>query len=150
MVSHPLDAPIIETGVRQRPMTPAPGLLNRTLFQLFVKDHAAVPPTSVDRFVTDGEVMEDLNGLQVIHVPGHCAGQVAYLWPAEGGVLFAGDAAANTFGLRLSIAYEDLQLGKRSLARLARLSFNTALFGHGRNLIKRASESFAAKWGDEG
>ena len=40
--------------------------------------------------------MDDLDGLQVIHTPGHCAGQVAFLWPREGGVLFVGDAAANT------------------------------------------------------
>ena len=89
-------------------MTPAPGILNRILFQLFVKDLLPVPRTTVDRHVGDGEVMDDLDGLQVIHTPGHCAGQVAFLWPREGGVLFVGDAAANTLGLRLSISYEDL------------------------------------------
>jgi hypothetical protein len=57
--------------------------------------------------------MDDLDGLQLIHTPGRCAGQVAFLWPREGGVLFVGDAAANTLGLRLSISYEDLALGKR-------------------------------------
>jgi hypothetical protein len=47
------------------PMTPAPGILNRILFQLFVKDLLPVLPTTVDRHVGDGEVMDDLDGLQV-------------------------------------------------------------------------------------
>ena len=47
------------------------GILNRILFQLFVKDLLPVPPTTVDRHVGDGEVMDDLDGLQVIHTPGH-------------------------------------------------------------------------------
>ena len=67
--------------------------------------------------------MDDLDGLQVIHTPGHCAGQVAFLWPGEGGVLLVGDAAANTFGaspVDLDCA-EDLALGKRMLAKLAAL-----------------------------
>jgi glyoxylase-like metal-dependent hydrolase (beta-lactamase superfamily II) len=65
VVSHALDAEIIESGVHQRPMTPAPGILNRILFQLFVKDLLPVPRTTVDRHVGDGEVMDDLGGLQV-------------------------------------------------------------------------------------
>jgi glyoxylase-like metal-dependent hydrolase (beta-lactamase superfamily II) len=83
----------------------------------------------------------------VIHTPGHCAGQVAFLWPREGGVLFVGDAAANTLGLRLSISYEDLALGKRMLAKLAALPFSVALFGHGRTIASGAAEKFARKWG---
>ena len=51
VVAHQLDAEIIESGVHQRPMTPAPGLLNRILFELFVKDLTPVPITKVDRLV---------------------------------------------------------------------------------------------------
>jgi glyoxylase-like metal-dependent hydrolase (beta-lactamase superfamily II) len=65
-----------------------------------LKDLLPIPRTTVDRNVGDGEVMDDLDGLQVIHTPGHCAGQVAFLWPREGGVLFVGDDAANTLGNR--------------------------------------------------
>ena len=146
VVSHALDAEIIESGVHQRPMTPAPGILNRILFQVFVKDLLPVPRTTVDRHVSDGEVMEDLDGLQVIPTPGHCAGQVAFLWPREGGVLFVGDAAANTLGLRLSISYENLALGKQTLTRLSTLPFSIALFGHGRTMTGGAAEKFARKW----
>jgi glyoxylase-like metal-dependent hydrolase (beta-lactamase superfamily II) len=68
-------------------------------------------------------------------------------WPREGGVLFVGDAAANTLGLRLSISYEDLALGKRTLAKLAALPFSVALFGHRRTIASGAAEKFARKWG---
>ncbi len=147
VVSHALDAEIVESGVHQRPMIPTSGILNRILFQLFVKDLLPVPRTTVDRHVSEGEVMEDLDGLQVVHTPGHCAGQVAYLWPHEGGVLFVGDAAANTLGLRLSISYEDLALAKRVLAKLSKLTFSVALFGHGRTIKAGAVQKFAEKWG---
>jgi hypothetical protein len=50
-------------------------------------------------------------------------------------------------GLRLSISYEDLALGKRTLAKLAALPFSAALFGHGRTITSGAAEKFARKWG---
>ncbi len=147
VIAHALDAEIIESGVHQRPMTPAPGLLNSTLFQLFVKDLLPVPPVKVDRCVVDGETLHELDGLRVIHAPGHSAGQIAFLWPREGGLLFAGDAAANTLGLRLSISYEDLRLGEQTLARLAKLSFSKACFGHGQTLSSGAAGKFISRWG---
>ena len=128
-------------------MTPAPGLLNLILFQLFVKDLLGVPPVKVDRCFVDGETLHELDGLQVIHTPGHSAGQVAFLWPQEGGLLFVGDAAANTLGLRLSISYEDLQLGKKTLARLAKLPFSKACFGRPMNRYVRDADAEAPAGG---
>ena len=54
-------------------------------------------------------------------------------------MLFVGDAAANTLGLRLLISYEDLALGKRMLAKLAALPFSVALFGQGRTIAPAAA-----------
>jgi len=150
VIAHALDAEIMESGVRQRPMTPSPGLLNLILFQLFVKDLLGVRPVKVDRCVVDGETLQELDGLEVIHTPGHSAGQIAFFWPRDGGLLFVGDAAANTLGLRLSISYEDLQLGKKTLARLAALPFSKACFGHGFTLHSGAAEKFALRWGVQG
>ncbi|HEX4168511.1 MAG TPA: MBL fold metallo-hydrolase [Bryobacteraceae bacterium] len=147
VIAHALDAEIIQSGVHQRPMTPAPGVLNLILFQLFVKDLLPVPPVRVDRCVEDGETLRELDGLRVIHTPGHSAGQIAFLWPQDGGLLFVGDAAANTLGLRLSISYEDLQLGKRTLAKLAKLPFSKACFGHGNTISSGASVKFIRHWG---
>ena len=112
-----------------------------------MKDLLPVRPVKVDRCVADGEILPELDGLRVIHTPGHSAGQIAFFWPHDGGLLFVGDAAANTLGLRLSISYEDLQLGKRTLARLARLPFATACFGHGKPLFNGAAGKFIQRWG---
>jgi glyoxylase-like metal-dependent hydrolase (beta-lactamase superfamily II) len=64
------------------------------------------------------------------------------LWPQKGGVLFAADACSNVFGLNLSIAYEDLEEGKRSLNKLAELEFQIACFGHGKAILHDAAEHF--------
>src|SRR5436309_3233459 len=77
-------------------------------------------------------------GVRAIHVPGHCAGQLAFLWPEHGGVLIAADAAANVFGLAPSPLYEDLAEGMRSLSRLSAFDFEVACFGHGRPITTGA------------
>jgi glyoxylase-like metal-dependent hydrolase (beta-lactamase superfamily II) len=33
--------------------------------------------------VADGETLPIAGGLHVVHIPGHCAGQVAFLWQGE-------------------------------------------------------------------
>src|SRR5207302_1553049 len=71
-----------------------------------------------------------------------CAGQLAFLWPEHGGVLLAADAAASVFGLSLSPMYEDLDEGRRSLAKLASLDFEVACFGHGRPIAGGAAGRF--------
>jgi len=62
-------------------------------------------------------------------------------------VLFAADTCSNVAGLRHSIVYEDLEVGKRSLRRLAGLEFANAVFGHGRAIIGGAGERWRRKWG---
>ena len=48
-------------------------------------------------------------GLEIIHVPGHCVGQIAPQRQRHGGVLFVGDAASRMMGgLGLSIVNEHL------------------------------------------
>ena len=86
-----------------------------------------------------------------IHTPAHgdiasCL-DVSYIHAAPNTDIARSDAAANTLGLRLSISYEDLALGKRMLAKLAALPFSVALFGHGRTIASGAAEKFTRKWG---
>jgi hypothetical protein len=50
-------------------------------------------------------------------------------------------------GLSLSLGYEDLEQGKRSLAKLAALDFSVACFGHGKPLMRDASARFKRAWG---
>lgn len=97
----------------------------------------------------DGEVLALAGGIRATHVPGHCAGQLAFLWSGggHGGVLFAADAIANVAGLRLSPAHEDLEEGKRSAKKLAGLDFEAACFGHGRAIPRGSSERFCKTFG---
>jgi glyoxylase-like metal-dependent hydrolase (beta-lactamase superfamily II) len=84
-------------------------------------------------------------GIDVIHVPGHCAGQVALYW-RRGRMLFAADACMNIFGLGDPMGFEDLEIGRASQRKLAALSFDAAGFGHGKPLARNASARFSRKW----
>ena len=99
----------------------------------------------------DGDEL-DCSGktITAVHAPGHCCGQLGFMYhyrPNNGALLFAADAAMNMRKLNLSIAYEDLDCGLRSLAKLADLRFDVACFGHGDPIIGAASERFKEKWG---
>jgi glyoxylase-like metal-dependent hydrolase (beta-lactamase superfamily II) len=142
---HPLDAPIARSGTGFRPMAPAPGLLTRLLFRLFMRTPPILEPTTIDHEIADGEVLPIAGGLKAIHTPGHCAGHLAFLWP-RGRALLAGDACANMPSLGWSIGYEDIQVGRRSLERLAELDFESASFGHGRTIQQDAAERFRKRW----
>lgn len=141
---HEADADLLREGVGLRPLKPSPGLPG-VIFRLFIHPPARVEATDVEALLVDGG--EAPGGFKVVHVPGHCAGQVALFSPRNGGVLIAADTASNQMGLGLSPAYEDLQLGKSSLARLGSLDFEVAVFGHGKPILSGASQKFNAKWG---
>ena len=147
---HPADAEMVRSGRALRPLTPTPGLFNRAIFWFFLRNAPeTLPATEVEHEVLDGEVPALAGGIRAVHVPGHCAGQLAFLWSGggHGGVLFAADAAANVAGLRLSPAYEDLEEGKRSAKKLAGLDFEAACFGHGRAIQRGASARFGKTFG---
>jgi glyoxylase-like metal-dependent hydrolase (beta-lactamase superfamily II) len=144
---HPVDAAMVRAGKTSRPLTPAPGLINGILGRLLLRfAPTSIEAAEVEHEVQDGETLPIAGGLQAVHAPGHCAGQLAFLWPQHGGVLITADAAANAFGLALHPVYEDLAEGKRSLAKLAALEFEVACFGHGRPIRSGASGRFRQKW----
>ncbi|MEM9832240.1 MAG: MBL fold metallo-hydrolase [Bacteroidota bacterium] len=144
---HPTDAAMVQQGKALRPLTPAPGLLNKGLFQAFIaKSPREIESAHIDHEVADGEILEIAGGIRAIYTPGHCAGQLAFFWPQEGGVLFAADTASNIGWLQPSIAYEDYQLGLRSLRKLTMYQFEVACFGHGQAIKKRAVNTFRLKW----
>ncbi len=143
---HPLDRAITERGSGFRPMKAAPGLLPGLLFRLFVRPGASVEPGAIGSTFEDGDVLPFADGLRVFHTPGHCLGHCALLWPRHGGVLFAGDACGHVMGLGYSIAYEDLEEGRRSLRRLSELDFEIACFGHGKEITRDAAAAFKARW----
>ena len=145
---HPLDIPMAETGGPFRPLTPAPGLLHRVLCKMFFHPDERLEPVAIDQHLNDGEILDVAGGFKVIHLPGHCAGQVALVWQS-GRMLFAGDVAANVMGLGDPLGFEDLEEGRASQRKLASLSFDAAGFGHGSPITHDASTRFHDKWGNE-
>lgn len=147
---HPLDAALFEQGQTMRPSRPAPGLLSYLIVNLVMRRSGSrmIEPAGVDCLVSDGDTLPFAGGLKVVHAPGHAAGQVAFLWPEQGGVLFAADACVRFFGrLGYPPIFEELALGQQSLHKLAGLSFENAVFGHGAPLLGSAARQFQAKWG---
>jgi glyoxylase-like metal-dependent hydrolase (beta-lactamase superfamily II) len=145
---HPLDIPMAETGGPFRPLRAAPGLLHQVLCRLFYHPDERQEPVAIDQRLTAGEILPIAGGIEVIHTPGHCAGQVALLW-RPGRMLFAGDAGANLMGLGDPLGFESLKEGRASQRKLASLSFDAAGFGHGKPIAREASTLFRNKWGQK-
>jgi hydroxyacylglutathione hydrolase len=96
---------------------------------------APVAAHPVSRTLEEGDLVE---GFEVLEVPGHSPGALAF-WRAQDRVLLCGDVVAN-FGLhperpRLLLApaalSSDDEQNRRSAARLAELRPRLACFGHG-------------------
>jgi glyoxylase-like metal-dependent hydrolase (beta-lactamase superfamily II) len=143
---HPLDIPMAERGGPFRPMSPAPGLLRQVMCRLFYDHNERVAPVVIDQPLTDGETLPIAGGIEIIHVPGHCAGQVALLW-RPGHMLFAADVCMNVMGLGDPVGFESLEDGRASQRKLASLTFDAVGFGHGAPIAKDASARFRNKWG---
>ena len=143
---HPLDIPMAESGGPFRPLKPAPGLLRSVLCRLIYHPDQRLEPVEINQELTNGEVLDIAGGIEVIHAPGHCAGQVALLW-RPGRTLFAGDVASNIAGLGDPLGFESLEQGRASQRKLASLYFDAAGFGHGKPIVCGASMQFRKKWG---
>jgi glyoxylase-like metal-dependent hydrolase (beta-lactamase superfamily II) len=141
---HQLDIPLAETGGPFRPMTPAPGMLRRVLCRVLYDHNERMAPVAIDEPLIDGTVLPIAGGIDVIHVPGHCAGQVALLW-RSGRMLFAADVFMNVMGLGDPLGFENLKEGRASQSKLADLSFDAVGFGHG-SVITRDASARLRKW----
>ena len=144
---HPLDIPIAESGGPFRPMRAAPGVLRRVLCKLLYHPDERMEPVAIDQPLIPGEILPIAGGFEVIHTPGHCAGQVALLW-RPGRMLFAGDVCMNIMGLGDPVGFENLEEGRASQRKVASLSFDAAGFGHGEPIVRDASKRFRDKWGE--
>jgi len=146
---HAQDADMVREGKTLRPYQPGPGLINYILTRLISGNTPSnIEACEIDYELSNDEVLPFGDGIEAIHIPGHCAGQLAFLWRKHNGVLFVADAAKNIFGLDYSFIYEDLDEGKKSLRKISNLKFGTAVFGHGKPIFKNAAQRFQKKWGD--
>jgi glyoxylase-like metal-dependent hydrolase (beta-lactamase superfamily II) len=145
--AHPFDAAVVRGLRPMATVFPSPGLLNQVLYRMVVtRTSPEIPPLQEVHEIVDGTVLPIRGGLRVIHTPGHSAGHVALRLEHDGGLLIAGDACSNLPNLRLSIVYEDLALGQRSLAQLARIPAQVICFGHGPELRGKAVATFSKRW----
>lgn len=145
---HDDDAGIARAGIIHQTMSPGPGLINQILFRVLIGNKPAeFPSFEPDRSLRDGKTLDVAGEIEVIHTPGHTPGHVSLLWKRDRGVLFAGDIASNMFGLGYMLGYDDLAVGKTSLAKVAQRDFEVAVFGHGGPITSGASGQFAKKFG---
>ena len=144
---HPRDIPTAESGGPFRALRAAPGELRHVLCNLLFHPNELVEPVAIDHALTTGEMMPIAGGFDVIHTPGHCAGQVALLW-RPGRMLFAGDVCMNIMGLGDPVGFESLEEARASERKVASLSFDAVGFGHGEPIVRDASTSFRNKWGE--
>ncbi|MEU7901252.1 MBL fold metallo-hydrolase [Actinoplanes sp. NPDC049118] len=137
VVAHAADAPFI-TGE-------AKAVIRHPVVKVVTRLMGVPEAATVDDVVTvDGS--SPLPGFTALHTPGHTAGHLSFLLDRAGGVLFAGDAAAGKRGGRVGASPKmvsvDLAQEKKSVARLADLEFEHAVFGHGAAVSGRAVDRF--------
>ncbi len=99
------------------------------------------PGTPVDVVLEDGQRHD---GLRVIFTPGHTRGSMSLLDESRS-LLIAGDAANNESGLRpMDDAYNvDPKQHRESIKKVAKFSFESAVFGHGTPIKNGAGAKFA-------
>ena len=136
VVAHEADAPVI-TGAEALVLEPV-----QRIGAIFIP---MPEPSPVDDLLT-GDSAVPIAGFRAVHTcPGHTPGHVSYLLERDGVVLFAGDAASGGGGkVRRTprMLTDDVAAAQASVARLAELEFEVAVFGHGSAVRDRAVDRF--------
>jgi glyoxylase-like metal-dependent hydrolase (beta-lactamase superfamily II) len=101
-------------------------------------------PVSRDkiRFIKDGHALPELENIQALATPGHCADHISYFSPVHG-ILFAGDALncrGGAMGLSARRITADQSLAAHSARRLLKLTPAVFACGHGRPFIHHDSD----------
>jgi len=103
-----------------------------------------------NRFLEEGDVIDLLGGLKVLHTPGHSKGSIC-LYGEQRGILFSGDLVRNESGILEGPPPHytpDQTAACRSLLRVSHLDFDVLLPGHGRVILSGAGERFRAHMED--
>lgn len=147
--THPNDAALIKQGRAHH--------LGKKLFSRLSKALAKGPLQKLPILrnkavkhineVQDGDMVPDAKGLQVVHAPGHWDGEIALLYPQNGGILFAADIAENRTHLMLNPRYDNLHQSFATLKRLTAIPFNTAVFTKGEPIMTDAVSVFKDVFG---
>jgi glyoxylase-like metal-dependent hydrolase (beta-lactamase superfamily II) len=150
ILAHRDDVPIIE----RTQSLPFRSLVQRLMFAFADRVLFRVSPCPVDRPLDDGEVIEPLGGMHVIHTPGHTPGSIS-LYQPERRILFCGDALFNanpvTGRPRLqlpspSVSVDSAQ-ARQSVRKLSELPVDVLCPGHGEPILDGAGEQIRALLG---
>jgi glyoxylase-like metal-dependent hydrolase (beta-lactamase superfamily II) len=125
---------------------PAKSLVKRVLFWLF--DRVALwvwDPKhethikKVDLPLKEGDIVQALGGLQVLHVPGHTPGSIALYHPTRQ-MLFCGDTLTNRGKIRCSPWHASVNVNqaRHSARKLTGYPVEVAYFGHGDPILEQA------------
>lgn len=122
VLMHPADVERLRIGVREG------------LFSLRPSAFVALVTTGPEdaKPIEDGTRLPGLGGLEVVHTPGHTPGSVCLYAPSHR-LLIVGDVLQVIGGqVSLPSAFftEDMDLARRSIARLATLDVKTICFAH--------------------
>ena len=146
IICHAVEKAVVE-GREKRVM--GDSLLARAygpLFDVVTRTFLRYRPASqVDELVLDKQML--VEGLQVVHVPGHTPGQIALFEPQRG-ILIAADALSNRkdkLGLPTAIATPRMDVAKDSIRKLAALKgVQVVCFGHGVPITQNADKRLSA------
>lgn len=151
VIAHRDELPYIEQTEPLRP----PSLIGRLMNWLGSHLVFRTPPCEVDRAVEEGEVIEALGGLEVVHTPGHTPGSIC-LYQREQRILFCGDVLFNAdpmtgrpgldFPIRM-VSVDNAQ-ARESVERLAELPIDVLCCGHGEPILQGANERIEALLGE--
>jgi glyoxylase-like metal-dependent hydrolase (beta-lactamase superfamily II) len=151
IMAHEDEIPYIEGTVPLPGRSPLQALMLRMSDRLMGKPD----PCMVTRPLSDGEVVEQLGGLQVLHTPGHTPGSMC-LYQPELKLLLCGDLLFNVHpltgrrGLRLAIPQVSLdsEQVRDSVRGLLELEIEILCPGHGEPIVEQAGERIWALLGE--
>jgi len=135
--AHRIDAQIIRGEADGVIADPAElGWFNRMMLN-FVADNQSTP-SRVDVDLGDGDALTDiLEGLRVVHLPGHSHGHVGY-YIEQDKLLMGGDVMMRFGGslrMPLRAVSPDWTAVKQSIRRVADLNLEVLCLGHGKPLM---------------
>lgn len=142
VLAHEQEVPYVERTAS----LPASSALRRALVWLMDRAFSS-PPCKVDRALQDGDVVQALGGLRVVHAPGHTPGNVA-LYQAQRQILFCGDTLFNSLPFSRNQGIQapprlfsvDPEQARSSAKALAELPIKVVCFGHGDPILEGGQE----------
>jgi glyoxylase-like metal-dependent hydrolase (beta-lactamase superfamily II) len=130
------DAPLIAAGDPGPKPTSKNDLFSRILYRkVIAQGDPTFAPALITHTLTDGDTLPILDGITVLALPGHSAGQIGFHLKRHG-VIFAGDALMNVIRPRRMCWHEDAAAEIESLKRIASLDWHALYIGHGSIVLR--------------